>query len=195
MEEAAQTLARQPLADLRHRPAAADAPGPRQRLPARLHREHGRFRQSAGARRQLRRALDRDLLRHRRRAERSRRRRRSSRSSCSSSRSAPSTPSASGSARRSYTTVSGKGDAGVHPQLPRPLRSSSSTPSSASGRCSPLVIYAHHPLRQLRHALGRRLHADASPTTSRPSPSAGASSACTGAARPGARSGRRCRSR
>ena len=42
--------ARRPLADLRHRHPAADAPRPRQRLPARLHRVDGRLRQPAGAR-------------------------------------------------------------------------------------------------------------------------------------------------
>ena len=38
--------------------------------------------------------------------------------------------------RRSYTTVSGKGDAGIHPLLPR-RSASASTPSSASGSRSP----------------------------------------------------------
>ena len=47
------------LDDVPHRLAAADAAGPRQRLPARLHREHGGFRQPARARRQFRGAVDR----------------------------------------------------------------------------------------------------------------------------------------
>ena len=62
--------ARRPLGDLHHRVAAADAAGPRQRLPGRLHREHRRLRQSDRAGRRLRRAVDRDLLRRGRRPAR-----------------------------------------------------------------------------------------------------------------------------
>ena len=68
--------ARRPLGDLLHRVAAADAAGPGQRLPGRLHREHRRFRQPHRAGRRLRRAVDRDLLRRGRRAARLRPRRR-----------------------------------------------------------------------------------------------------------------------
>ena len=47
------------------------APGARQRVPARFHREPRGLRQPPGAGRQLRRPVDRDLLRHRRGAARS----------------------------------------------------------------------------------------------------------------------------
>ena len=63
LEEASQTLRAKRWTTFRDRDAAADAAGPRQRLPARLRREPGRFRQSAGARRQFRGAVDQDLLR------------------------------------------------------------------------------------------------------------------------------------
>ena len=63
--------ARQSLVHLPHRHLAADPPGPRQRLPDRLHREHGRLRQSAGDRRQFQRAVHRHLLRRGRRIARS----------------------------------------------------------------------------------------------------------------------------
>ena len=62
--------ARQPLAHLPHRHLAADPAGPRQRVPDRLHREHGRLRQPADDRRQLQRAVDRHLLRRGRRGAR-----------------------------------------------------------------------------------------------------------------------------
>ena len=45
LEEAAQTLRADRAADLHDRVAAADAAGPGQRLPGRLHREHRRLRQ------------------------------------------------------------------------------------------------------------------------------------------------------
>ena len=61
----------QPLVHLPHRHLAADPARPRQRLPDRLHREHGGFRQSAGDRRQLQRAVHRYLLRRGRRLARS----------------------------------------------------------------------------------------------------------------------------
>ena len=70
LEEASQTLRASPLAHLPHRHLAADPPGPRQRVPDRLHREHGGFRQPAGDRRQLQRAVDRHLLRRGRRLAR-----------------------------------------------------------------------------------------------------------------------------
>ena len=183
MEEAAQTLARQPLADLPDRHAAADAPGPRQRLPARLHREHGRLRQPAGARRQFRRALDRDLLRHRRRPER---------------------PGHGGDARRRAAGLHarrllrpallarppllhhrlGQGRRRHPSAAAAPRCDRRSTPSSAPG--SPYAAdLRHHRLRQLRQALGRRLQPDARPLREGLRRSAGPSTACTGAARPG----------
>ena len=193
MEEAAQTPARQSLADLPDRHPAADAPGPRQRLPARLHRVDGRLRQPAGARRQLRRALDRDLLRHRRRPERPRHGR---------------------DARRRPPDL--------HPRrllrpalLARPpllhhrlgqgrLRHPPAPAASAArgalrrrrllGGADPGRL-RHHRLRQLRQALGRRHEPDARPLRARPSASPGPSTACSGAARPGPRSGRRSGSR
>ena len=60
-------VARQELGDLLDDHAPAHASGPRERLPARLRGKHGGFRQPAGARRQLRGALDQDLLCRRRR--------------------------------------------------------------------------------------------------------------------------------
>ena len=62
--------ARRPLAHVRRHLAAADAAGPRQCVPDQLHRVDRRLRQSDPARRQLRRAVDRDLLLGRRRAAR-----------------------------------------------------------------------------------------------------------------------------
>jgi hypothetical protein len=70
LEEAAQTLRAGAWETFQVRHLAADAPGAGKCLPARLHREHGRFRQSAGAGGQLQRVVDRDLLLGRRRAER-----------------------------------------------------------------------------------------------------------------------------
>ena len=75
MEEAAQTLRADRWRTFRTVTWPLMRPGPRQRLPDRLRRKPRRFRQSAGARRQFRRAFDRHLLRHRRLAERSRPRR------------------------------------------------------------------------------------------------------------------------
>ena len=60
--------ARQELDDVLDRDVAAHAPGPRQCLPARLRGKPRRFRQPAGARRQLRGAVHQDLLRRRGRA-------------------------------------------------------------------------------------------------------------------------------
>ena len=97
--------------------------------------------------------------------------------------------------KKSYTTVTGKGDSGVHPPLPAGLRYAVLSPSPASGRCSRVVVYAtifygsfvklwgvdHTPdLRPLREGLRRRLERVRHPLDGR---------------RPGARSGRRCRSR
>ena len=62
--------ARRALAHLPQRHLAADPPRPRQRVPDRLHREHGRFRQSARDRRQFQRAVHRHLLRRGRRVAR-----------------------------------------------------------------------------------------------------------------------------
>ena len=62
--------ARRPADDLPHGHAAAAQAGPRQRLPGRLHREHRRLRQPDRRRRPVLGALDRGLLRHRRRAVR-----------------------------------------------------------------------------------------------------------------------------
>ena len=62
--------ARESLAHLRRRVAAADAAGARQRVPDRLHRIDRRLRQSDRARRQFRRAGHRGLLLGRRRAAR-----------------------------------------------------------------------------------------------------------------------------
>ena len=62
--------ARRALVHLPHRHLAADPSRPRQRVPDRLHREHGRLRQSAGDRRQLQRAVHRHLLRRGRRLAR-----------------------------------------------------------------------------------------------------------------------------
>ena len=70
LEEASQTLAGQSVVHVPHRHLAADPPRPRQRLPDRLHREHGRLRQPAGDRRQLHRAVHRHLLRRGRRIAR-----------------------------------------------------------------------------------------------------------------------------
>ena len=70
LEEAAQTLRAEPPPGLPDDHAAAAEAGPRQRLPRRLHREHGRLRQPDRRRWPVRRAVDRDLLRHRRRAVR-----------------------------------------------------------------------------------------------------------------------------
>ena len=58
----------QELDDVLDRDVAAHAPGPRQCLPARLRGKPRRFRQPAGARRQLRGAVHQDLLRRRGRA-------------------------------------------------------------------------------------------------------------------------------
>ena len=66
MEEAALHAACRSLAHVSHRFPAAHASRPGQRVPDRLHREPCRFRQSPGPGRQLRRALDGDLLRNRR---------------------------------------------------------------------------------------------------------------------------------
>ena len=76
LEEAAQTLRASRWTTFRTVTWPLMRPGPRQRVPARLRREHGRLRQSAGARRQFRRAVDQDLLRRGRRRARSGPRRR-----------------------------------------------------------------------------------------------------------------------
>ena len=89
--------------------------------------------------------------------------------------------------RRSYTTVSGKGDAGIHPQLPRRSRWSS-TPSPASGR--------RFTARRLRARSSTAASSSSGASTTRLTlrplrqglrASAGTSTACTGAARPGTR--------
>ena len=59
--------ARRPPPDLSDDHAAAAQAGAGQRLPGRLHREHRRLRQSCGRRRPVLGAVDRHLLRHRRR--------------------------------------------------------------------------------------------------------------------------------
>ena len=71
LEEAAQTLRARRWTTFRTVTWPLLRPGARQRLPARLRREHGRFRQSARARRQFRGAVDQDLLRRGRRRARS----------------------------------------------------------------------------------------------------------------------------
>ena len=81
-----------------HGDLAAAAPGARQRVPARLRREPRRLRQSDRARRQLRGAVDEDLLRGRRRAARPRTRRGARDRCCSASRSSRSGCSSAGSA-------------------------------------------------------------------------------------------------
>ena len=68
LEEASQTLRAKSWTTFWTVTLAAHAPGPRQRLPARLRGKPRRFRQSAGARRQLRGAVHQDLLRRRGRA-------------------------------------------------------------------------------------------------------------------------------
>ena len=70
MEEAAQTLRADRWTTFTDRLAAADAARARQRVPDQLHRVDRRLRQPDRARRQLRRAVDRDLLLGRRRAAR-----------------------------------------------------------------------------------------------------------------------------
>ena len=96
--------------------------------------------------------------------------------------------------KKSYTTVSGKGDAGVHPQLPATFRK---VVYAVAGFWTlfTLLIYVDDLLRQLRQALGRRFLAHLRPLREDLSPSAGTSSASTGGVLPGVRSGRRWRSR
>ena len=122
MEEAAQTLRADRWRTFRTVTWPLMRPGARQRLPDRIRRKPRRFRQSAGARRKLRRALDRHLLRRRRRAERPRTRRGAChRAACADAR-RPSSCSSAGSGKRSYTTLTGKGDSGLHARLPDGVR-------------------------------------------------------------------------
>ena len=160
LEEAAQTLARARAGRrLPHRDAAADAARPRQRVPARLRREPRRFRQPARARRQLRGAVDQDLLRGGRRAARPGPRR--------------------GAAivllgftlgafwlqqrwlgKRVYTTVTGKGDAGMPLPLPRRVALAVLRDRAPVGGLHARAS-TRHPRRRLRARHGPRLHADA----------------------------------
>ena len=70
LEEASQTLRASRWYTFRTVTWPLIRPGPRQRLPDRLHREHGGLRQPAGDRRQLQRAVHRYLLRRGRRLAR-----------------------------------------------------------------------------------------------------------------------------
>ena len=114
LEEAAQTLRADRAHDLHHRDAAAAEAGPGQRLPGRLHREHGRLRQPDRRRRPVLGAVDRDLLRHRRRAVRPGPGRVAG-AGCSPlfALAVFCAAAAACSAAHDYTTVSGKGDAGL----------------------------------------------------------------------------------
>ena len=95
--------------------------------------------------------------------------------------------------RKSYTTVSGKGDAGVHPTLPRRLRWAV---YGVAGFWAAFTIWStRRSSTAASSSCGASTTASPSATTSRPSRSAGTSSASTGGARPGARSGRRSSSR
>ena len=136
-------------------------PGPRQRVPARLRREPGGFRQSAGARRQLRGAVDQDLLR------RGRRRARPGRAAVLAHRAARLHArrvlccSSAGSASASYTTVTGKGDAGLPLPLPRRVALAVLRASRMPWAVFTLVIYVDHPRRRLR---ARTMGRDYTPT-------------------------------
>ena len=114
--------ARRPLARVRRHLAAADAARPRQRVPHQLHRIDRRLRQSDPARRQFRRAVDRDLLLGGRRAARPGSRRHARHPAARASRSARSSLQRGVLGRKVYTSLAGKGDAGLPTQLPDGVR-------------------------------------------------------------------------
>ena len=98
-------------------------------------------------------------------------------------------PAARCSARASYTTVSGKGDAGLPMPLPQAVRRACSRDRAAVAR----VHAGRLPVRvrrRLRADLGPRLHADARALPSPRSTCSGASSAWSGPARRGTRCSR-----
>ena len=141
LEEAAQTLRADRRTHLPHRDAAAAQARARQRLPGRLHREHRRLRQPDRRRRPVLGAVDRDLLRDRRRAVRPGPRRVAGAASCSRSRCSCSWLQRRLLGTRSYTTVTGKGDGG----LPMPLPDGCAPALPRGRRCrgwrSRVVVY------------------------------------------------------
>ena len=142
LEEAAQTLARRPLA----RPSARVTlplmhPGLANAFLVGFIESIADFGNPHRARRQLQRALDRDLLRDRRRAVRPGPRGGARAAPARASRSAPSSPSSGLLGRGAYTTVTGKGDAGPADAAAAARAPAGLRRGACRGRRSPSSIY------------------------------------------------------